>query len=207
MQEIRLLIVDDEAIIAEDIAELCTMLGYEVVDTAHTAGQAINAIQNKNIDMVLLDVNLEDDIDGIEIAEFISKEKNIPFIYITSYADIDTISRAKKTNPLGYIVKPFNKNQLLSTIEIALHNSSKLQIPEGLDIDKINAASQSPLTDRERTILTHIYNGKTNKFMAEAEFVSINTVKYHIKQLYIKFDAHSRSSLLSNIRKLMQKTG
>ncbi len=204
MSEIKLLIVEDEAIIAEDIAELCTILGYEVLETAHNAGQAINILQSQQPDIILLDINLEDDIDGIEIAEFINERCNIPFIYLTSYADINTLKRAKKTKPQGYIVKPFNKEQLLSSIEIALYNASQNSIPGGIDIEKIEKKISQKITNREATILGHIFNGKTNKQMAEIELVSVNTVKYYIKQLYVKFDANSRSSLLARLRKIME---
>jgi DNA-binding NarL/FixJ family response regulator len=202
MSEIKLLIVEDEAIIAQDIAELCTRLGYEVVEIAHTAGQALTALQSHEIDMVLLDVNLEDELDGIEIAQYIVENKKLPFIYLTSYADMETISRAKQTNPMGYIVKPFNKEQLLSTIEISLHNSSKIQVPQGINVEAINKSITLPLTEREIAILTHIFNGKTNKQMAELEYISVNTIKYYIKQLYTKLDAHSRSSLLAKLRQM-----
>jgi DNA-binding NarL/FixJ family response regulator len=204
MSEIKLLIVEDEAIIAEDIAELCGTLGYEVIETAHTAGQALNILKAQIPDLILLDINLEDDIDGIEIADYINEKYNIPFIYLTSYADIDTLMRAKKTKPMGYIVKPFNKEQLLSTIEIALYNASQNSIPGGLDIDFINKKLSFNITGREAAILGHIFNGKTNKQMGELENISVNTVKYYIKQLYSKFDANSRSSLIARIRDTMQ---
>ena len=204
MSEIKLLIVEDEAIIAEDIAELCTLLGYEVLDTAHNAGQALNILKNQTPDLILLDINLEDDLDGIEIAEYINDHSKIPFIYLTSYADIETLMRAKKTKPQGYIVKPFNKEQLLSTIEIALYNASHNSIPGGIDMDKIKQKLSTNITEREGAVLGHIFNGKTNKQMSEIENISVNTVKYYIKQLYVKFDANSRSTLLARVRKIMQ---
>jgi len=204
MSEIQLLIIEDDAIIAEDISAICSHFGgYQVVETAHTAGEALIAIDNHPVDLVLLDINLEDEIDGIDIAETL-QENSTPFIYITSYADNETISRAKRTKPIGYIVKPFSKNQLLSTIEISLYNYSQMQIPGGLDIEVLNAQLFNSISEREFSILLHVYNGKTNKQMAGLEFLSVNTIKYHIKQLYIKLNATSRSSLLARVRDLQQ---
>lgn len=202
MSEFRLLIVEDDVLIAEEISEICTGQGYDVVDVAHNAGHAITTLQTSQIDMVLLDVNLEDDIDGIDVAEFIVDKINVPFIYITSYANTSVIERAKKTKPIGYIVKPFNIGQLVSTLEISLYNYSQKQMPGGLDLEAINKTLMDALTEREFSVLNHIFHGKTNKQMAAQEYLSINTIKYHIKQLYVKFDANSRSSLLARVREL-----
>jgi len=202
---IKLLIVEDEAIIAEDISAICSYFGYDVIDTAHSAGHALNIIDSQSLDLVLLDINLQDEVDGIDIAQYLVDTKNIPFIYITSYSDMDTLGRAKSTRPMGYIVKPFSKNQLLSTIEIALYNHSQKQIPGGLDLTSINDRLITPLTEREFAILIHIYNGKTNQQMARLEFISVNTIKYHLKQLYTKLDVNSRSTLLAKLRSLLIK--
>ena len=115
---------------------------------------------------------------------------------------MDTLQRAKKTKPIGYIVKPFIKDQLLSTIEISLHNYAQGQIPGGLDRAQLNGKIIAPISEREFSVLQHIYTGKTNVQMAELEYVSVNTIKYHIKQLYQKLDVHSRSELLARLRTL-----
>ncbi len=205
MSELNILVVEDEALIAEDIATICQIHGYHVVDTAHTAGQAICAIEENQLDLILLDINLDDEVDGVEIGQYIRETRGLPFIYITSYADIATLERVKKTKPIGYIVKPFIKEQLLSTIEISLHNYAQSQIPGGLDLDQLNAKIVKPMTKREFSILKHIYHGKTNLQMAQSEYLSVNTIKYHIKQLYVKLDANSRSSLLARVRALSTK--
>ena len=206
MSELNILVVEDEALIAEDIATICNHHGYNVIETAHSGGEAICALEKYQLDLVLLDINLEDEVDGIDIAEFIVEKKKLPFIYITSYADKDTLERAKKTKPIGFIVKPFIEDQLLSTIEISLHNYAQGQIPGGLDLAQLNSKIISPITEREFAILQHIYSGKTNIQMAGLEYLSINTIKYHIKQLYAKLDVHSRSGLLARLRTLSQKT-
>ncbi len=203
MAEFRILIIEDEVLIAEEIKEICELHGYHVVDTVHRAGAAITALENHQLDLVLLDVNLEDEIDGIDIAGFIVENYAIPFIYITSYATKTILERAKITKPIGYIVKPFIIDQLLSTIEISLYNYSQMQMPGGLIKEQIDARLVDPITDREFSILNHIFEGKTNKQMAKLEYLSVNTIKYHIKQLYQKFDANSRSTLLARLREIL----
>jgi len=206
MSEISILIVDDEPLIASDIADICKSAGYQVVDIAMSVGQALDNLKNKNIDLILLDINLQDaEADGIDLAKHIVQHSNLPFLFLTSYADKATLDRAKKTNPLGYIVKPFNSNQLISTIEIALHNYSIQQVPKGLDRAILNKALHSPLTEREWSILNHIFQGRSNSQLAEQEFISINTVKYHIKQLYSKFQVQNRSTLFYKIREIMSQ--
>lgn len=200
MSEIQILIVEDEPMIAEDLSDICKELGYEVFETALNAGQAMLKLKTVQPDIILLDINLEDDIDGIQIAEYINEHLKCPFIFITSYADDKTIDRAKRTNPMGYIVKPFRKQDLFSTIEIALFNYNRMMFPSGLDLDRINEQFVAKITKREFEILCEIFKGKSNKQICKALEISENTTKYHIKNLYSKMDVNSRTELLSKIR-------
>jgi CheY-like chemotaxis protein len=81
---------------------------------------ALKMINSHSPSLVLLDINLQDNIDGLEIASYLRDKYEITFIFLTSYSDRKTLAQVKKTSPLGYIVKPFNKEQLFSTIELAL---------------------------------------------------------------------------------------
>ena len=200
MSEIQILIVEDEPMIAEDLSDICIELGYEVFETALNAGQAMVKLKSVQPDLVLLDINLEDDIDGIQIAEYINEHMKCPFVFITSYADDQTIDRAKRTNPMGYIVKPFRKQDLFSTIEIALYNYNRMRLPGGLDLEKINEQIVAKITQREFEILSEIFKGKSNKQICKTLEISENTTKYHIKNLYSKMDVNSRTELLSKIR-------
>jgi DNA-binding NarL/FixJ family response regulator len=199
MSEIQILIVEDEPMIAEDLADICKELGYEVFETALTAGQAMVKLKTEKPDIVLLDVNLEDDIDGIQIAEYINEHLKCPFIFITSYADDVTIDRAKRTKPMGYIVKPFRKQDLFSAIEIALYNFNRMILPVGLDLATINQQFVAKITQREFDILSEIYKGKSNKQICKTLNISENTTKYHIKNLYSKMDVNSRTELLAKV--------
>jgi DNA-binding NarL/FixJ family response regulator len=199
----RILIVEDEALIAEDIADLCQLNGYEVCGTAFNASQALAMIQEHRPNLVLLDIKLEDAVNGLEIAEHLQKNYAIPFIFLTSYADRDTLAKAKGTAPLGYIVKPFNKEQLYSTIEIAWGQIHQNRLQE-LDLDRLNRKLSAPLSGREAEVLACLFKGLDTKGAAQALFVSVNTVKFHLKNLYDKFDAHNRVELLAKIQQLMR---
>lgn len=118
---IKILIVEDELIIAEDIRNMLSSIGYEVIDVAMDFDDAIAILEKQKPDLILLDVNLNSHKDGIDLAELINEKYKIPFIFTTSYSDSATLNRAKNTHPVNYLVKPFKKEQLYSTIEMSLH--------------------------------------------------------------------------------------
>jgi CheY-like chemotaxis protein len=122
MPTIRVLIVEDEPLIAEDIRDCLTNVDYSVVAVAHNKEQALAALKKEVPDLALLDINLGKNMDGLEIAKIINEEFYIPFIFLTSYSNRPVIEKAKITRPMGYIMKPFNERDLYSSIEIALYN-------------------------------------------------------------------------------------
>ncbi|MBS7787399.1 response regulator [Flavobacterium sp. CYK-55] len=124
---VKILIVEDELIIAEDVRSMLCKMGYEVLGVAMDYHEAIHLLKSTTPDLILLDVNLNGSLDGIDLAHEISKIYKIPFIYTTSYADTPTLERAKATHPINYLVKPFKQEQLLTTIEMALHQLAALE--------------------------------------------------------------------------------
>ena len=119
---IKILIVEDELIIAEDIKSILQKQGYHVIGIAMDYNEALRILnQKEKPDLVLLDVNLNDNKNGIDLAYYINEHYKIPFIFATSYSDSQTLEKAKETNPVSYLVKPFKKEQLLSTIEISMY--------------------------------------------------------------------------------------
>ena len=124
MEGIEILIVEDEFIIAEDLAETLRELGYRVAEVANSFEAAITLLEKTTPDIVLLDINLGGKKDGINLGEIIREKYDIPFVFITSYSDKATIERAKQVKPNGYLLKSFDQKSLYSTIEIALVNYS-----------------------------------------------------------------------------------
>lgn len=116
----RILVVEDERIVAKDISKRLKDLGYGVVAAVSSGEAAIETATEARPDLVLMDIQLKGSVDGIEAAEKIRSELNIPVIYLTAYADENTLQRAKVTEPFGYIIKPFDERDLHAAIEIAL---------------------------------------------------------------------------------------
>lgn len=206
MSDIKVLIVEDEPLIAEDIAAILERNEFRVSAIAYNSIDALSELQTNLPDMALLDINLNGGMEGITIAEAIKNSYDIPFIFITSYSDKTTLEKAKHTEPSGYIVKPFNEANLYTTLEIALYNhaqKSKHKYPD-LSLQKINTHLPSAISEREFELLELIYNGNTNKQIADALFISGNTVKKHINNTYLKIDATSRATAIATLRQLMQ---
>lgn len=125
MSKTRILVVEDESIVAKDIQRTLEKLGYDVPATASSAESAFQKLEEVEPDLVFLDIKLKGEQDGVHIAEHIKDRYDIPVIFLTSFVDQDTIDRAKVTEPYGYLVKPFNEGDLKTTVEMALFKFSK----------------------------------------------------------------------------------
>jgi signal transduction histidine kinase len=120
MSGAKILIVEDEGIVVMELRERLNRLGYEVVGVASSGEEAILKAQETHPDMVLMDIRLQGQMNGIQAAEAIRTRFDIPVIYLTAFADDDTLQKARMTEPFGYLVKPFEERQLHSTLEMAL---------------------------------------------------------------------------------------
>ena len=134
----KILIVEDEPFIAENLQEMLGIFGYDDTEIANSANQAIKAIKTARPDLVLLDVKIKGDQDGIELGGIIQEQYKLPFVYITSYSDKETVNRAKHTRPLGFIVKPFTKDDVYAAIEVALFNKNRIAISTGNTANLLN---------------------------------------------------------------------
>ncbi|RPJ09329.1 MAG: response regulator [Spirochaetaceae bacterium] len=117
----HILIVEDEKIVATDIRYMLKKIDMTSTDIAKSANDAFEKIEAKRPDLILMDINLSGDIDGVHAAGIIQKKYRIPVMYLTAYADEKTVERAKHTEPVGYLLKPFNEIELKTNIEIALY--------------------------------------------------------------------------------------
>ena len=116
----KILIVEDEGIVAEEIRSRLKNKGYAVSGIVHTGEAAIQKAEELHPDLVLMDIRLKGEMGGIEAARKIQERFNIPVVYLTAYADDSTLQRAKATHPYGYVIKPFEENELHVAVEIAL---------------------------------------------------------------------------------------
>jgi len=130
---VRILIVEDEFMISEDIALRLSDYGYVIEGIADSADKALQILEKGKTDLALLDININGDIDGVDLAVIIKEKYNIPIIFLTSFANKAVVERANKANPSAYLLKPFNDRQVQITIDMALHNFS----------NKVNSAKSS----------------------------------------------------------------
>lgn len=133
MANTRLLVVEDESIVAMDIKHRAEGLGYDVLGIAASGEEAIKKTEENQPDLVLMDIVLKGKMDGIQAAQEIRERFDIPVVYLTAYSDEKTVGRAKLTGPFGYIIKPFEDRELHSAIEVALYKhkmDSKLRESE-----------------------------------------------------------------------------
>jgi DNA-binding NarL/FixJ family response regulator len=205
MTGIKILIVEDEPLIAKNIGMYLNNNDFEVASIAYDPDEALYQLRKNQPDFAILDINLESEKDGIDVADYINKNNFIPFIFLTSYSDKETIEKAKKTNPAGFIVKPFNEKTLYATIEIALSNhatQSNKHVP-ALSFDKVNKQLVTPLTEREFEVVKLMYDGKTNQQIADELFIAMNTLKKHINNAYFKLDVISRTTVIAKLRQFM----
>ncbi len=203
--KVRVLIVEDEPLIAENIAMYLNNHDYEVAGIAYDYEEAISKLELEKPDIVLLDINLEGEQDGIDVGKFIHEKMGIPFVFLSSYSDKNTLERAKHVQPSGYLVKPFHEKSLMATLEISLSNfasDANYQNAE-LHFDKINSKLSNPLSQREIEVLTLIYSGKTNQQIIQELFISINTLKRHINNAYMRLEVNSRTTAIKKLRELM----
>jgi two-component system, cell cycle sensor histidine kinase and response regulator CckA len=121
MSKASILVVEDEFITAESLRDQLETLGYNVSGIVASGQRAIEEAESKRPDLVLMDIVLQNEMDGIEAAKQISSRFDIPFIYLTAYSDESIVERAKITKPSGYLIKPFVDRELQISIELALY--------------------------------------------------------------------------------------
>lgn len=192
MAKKRILIVDDEVIIADDLAITLTKLGYEVLEPALSYNEALQSLSGDTVDLAILDVNLGTKKSGIDIAHHIRKQYDIPFIFLTSYTDTRTLELAKTTMPYAYLVKPYEGPDVMMAIEIAFSNHERFKSSEKL----VQEDYLSDLTPTERVVLKKIAENCTTRQIAEALFVSESTVKNHRHNIAKKLELPATTNSL-----------
>ncbi len=166
MSKTKVLVIEDESIVSKDIQHSLKRLGYIVCGAASTGEKAIVLAEVEKPDIVLMDIMLKGEMNGIEAAEIVRREHKIPLIFLTAYADGATLNKAKITEPYGYIIKPFKEIDLHTSIEMALYKHKKEQEVE-----------------KERDLFYSLVDVRdTNEFI----FVKANSklVKLNLKDIY-----------------------
>lgn len=199
MAKIKILIIEDEPLIAEDLSAYVEDMGHQVIAIAYDSETALDYIAIHQPDLILLDITIDGSKNGLEVGAIIHDKYKTPFIYITSHSDHLTLDAAKKTMPYGFIVKPFSERDLFSTIEIALFRFDTEIKSTQLTLKKVNTIAQQNITETEFDILLDLKEGLRNQEIADKHFISINTVKTHLKKIYQKLNVHNRTSAIAKI--------
>lgn len=194
---LNILIVEDDPIIAEDISSLLQEYNYNIEAVAHDAHVAYKYLESQKVDFAILDIYLGDGPTGIDIAEIIHDRYKIPYIFLTSFYDDDTLSKAKQFAPYGYLVKPFQDMSLLTTIKIAITNFKSSQKKGKISKIRIESKINASLTEQEFKVLLVLIQGDSYKQIAEQMQLSMNTIKYHASNIFRKCDINSRTELMN----------
>jgi signal transduction histidine kinase len=175
MKKITILIVEDEQLVADDLRETLECLGYVVPTMVATGEEAIAMVESLQPDLVLMDIRLAGEIDGVEASEQIQSRFNVPVVYLTANADRATLERVKATQPFGYILKPFDERILSTTIEIAVsRHQAEFEVQQALSnakTDKQVAQSQSQQKSQYLYMAAHEFRNPLTTIRLGAEIL------------------------------------
>jgi len=170
MNNKQILIVEDERLIALNHKLILKDLGFVNTIIVSNGEEAIEYVKNKKPDLILMDINLENKMDGVDVATQIFSKYRIPIIFVTAYSDSKLIDRAKKAGSFGYMIKPFNKEELNAMIEMAL---DKAKVENELEKSKKKLAEESSNKDKFFSIISHDLKNPLSVIMSTADFLDV----------------------------------
>ncbi len=197
---VRVLLVEDELVIAESLKRVLTAQGYGVLPIVMSGQEALRQAVACKPDIVLMDIRLEGDLDGIQTAERLRGLVDVPLIYLTAYGDDPTLERAKPTRPDGYLLKPIKERELKAVIETVLYrhryerSASSRRLPVASGLSPVPADAK--LSPREREVTRLIAGGMTSKEIAAALEISVRTVESHRENILFKLGLRSSTELV-----------
>jgi DNA-binding LytR/AlgR family response regulator len=171
---LKVLVVEDDPSIAESLSDILDLLGHEVLSVAESGEEAILQLCEEEPQIILLDIQLKGKMDGIEVAKLVKDKYNIPFIFTTAFADPDTIQRAIKEGPFGYIVKPYGIKDITAAIEVAITNHRLLST-----IHKESNSAPMLVNDqlyiKVEGVLTKVHQNEIDYVEAKGDYILIRT--------------------------------
>lgn len=187
----NILIVEDNPIISLDLSLYLKKLFYVNIYRCRNENEAYEVLDSLKQAIVFLDINLDTKHGGIAIAKTLEHKPTFPYAYITGNTDALTLQKIKGTHPIGFIVKPFQEEEVKALLVLAEH---KIKHPvEKADVSQATLTRFFPdLTATEQNIFLKLYDGASNQEIADALFVSVNTVKTHLKTIFSKLGVSSR---------------
>lgn len=192
----RILIVEDDILVASDMKLMLQSSGYKITGIANSASKALGMFNLEYPDLILCDINLRTKRTGIDFVAKTRKITLVPVIYVTAYADNQTVTKACATAPDSYLVKPFTKTQLLTSVALALEkNKNNIRYDGSVNKD------YSPPSEREMDVLQLLNEGLTSHEIADKLNISFQTVQTHRKNLLSKFKVNKTIELLQLAQK------
>ncbi len=165
-EKIKVLIVEDEGIVAMDLAAGLDKDGYEVVGIADSATEAASLFKENEVDIILMDVHIIGEKDGIDTAAELLKQRSVPLIYLTAFTDTNTINRAKSTHPAAFLAKPYSITNVRIAIELAISNFAvTAQQSQGKVVAIENNRSAAELTEKETILQMNDYIFVKNNYV------------------------------------------
>lgn len=161
----KILIVEDEGIVAFNLQQRLQHMGYQVTGMAESGAQGLQLVARERPDLVLMDIHLKGEMDGIELAEALGQEHDLPVVYLTAYAEDTTLERARRTRPYGYLIKPFSERELHATVQMALErhevqtalSESQAQLRQSLaTVRRVNEALEERVSERTAELRRHV---------------------------------------------------
>lgn len=195
MSKLKILLIEDEAIIARDIKVTLEVKDFANVDIAMNVETAREKFDSDDYDLIISDINLNAEIDGIELVKELCASKEVPIVYLSAYSDEKTIAKAESSGPYAYLLKPFNTNQLKLTINLAILNSTKEH--QNVQFDQRNVELLKSLTKREQEILFVLASGKPSKETGDMLHIATSTVEKHKQNIKEKLNLKTIGELVN----------
>ncbi|MGC4082686.1 MAG: response regulator transcription factor [Vicinamibacterales bacterium] len=212
------LVVEDEWLVAKHIQACLQSAGFDVPAPVHSARSAVEHALHSHPDVIVMDVKLDGDMDGISAAREIGRHRRTPIVYLTAHTDRDTVARAAEGYAASYILKPFVERQLISAVLLASHQSARMtayaddaaleerlrEIAASMRESHSRAATEETtlhdaarrLSPRERELVTMLAQGARLTGIARKLGLSTHTVRNHLKSIFRKLDVHSQHDLV-----------
>ena len=200
MSKIRILIVEDEPIIAADLQSQLEKLGYEVIDTLESGEEALELLKGDEPDIILMDVQLEGDLDGIDTVHEIHKDHDIPIIFLTSNTDQRTFARAKLTKPHAFLSKPFRMNDIVFSIDLALFGEEEMAAQEH---DSVEIVLKDRIFIRDKSYLHKVMFEDIQYIEADSAYSKVVTDQktFVISQTLKRLQENLKSDFIKRIHR------
>ncbi len=163
----KLNIVEDDVFIAQDLCEMLAEMDYTVLSVSHTAAEALSSLKKEKPDLILMDINLNDAIDGVHLAGIVKTEYKIPVVFTTAFSDQATLERVKNISPYGYVVKPYTAANIKVAVELAfsrLDGEKNVSVNEDNPASFINSANGMIKIIPQEILYIHAYDYYANVF-------------------------------------------